>query len=58
MFRRGRSAWRVLLVAAIVLGGILVCVSAVLLVLWLRIVRARREAEVVAAERRSRSTAS
>ncbi|MBQ6007879.1 MAG: hypothetical protein IJL17_05025 [Kiritimatiellae bacterium] len=58
MFRRGRSAWRVLLVAAIVLGGILVCVSAVLLVLWLRIVRARPEAEVVAAERRSRSTAS
>ena len=58
MFRRGRSAWRVLLVAAIVFGGILVCVSAVLLVLWLRIVRARREAEVVAAERRSRSTAS
>ena len=52
VFRRGRSAWRVLLVAAIVLGGILVCVSAVLLVLWLRIVRARREAEVVAAERR------
>ena len=33
VFRRGRSAWRVLLVAAIVLGGILVCVSAVLLVL-------------------------
>ena len=52
VFRRGRSAWRVLLVAAIVLGGILVCVSAVLLVLWFRIVRARREAEVVAAERR------
>ena len=52
VFRRGRSAWSVLLVAAIVLGGILVCVSAVLLVLWLRIVRARREAEVVAAERR------
>ena len=51
VFRRSRSAWRVLLVAAIVLGGILVCVSAVLLVLWLRIVRARREAEVVAAER-------
>ena len=39
VFRRGRSAWRVLLVAAIVLGGILVCVSAVLLVLWLRIRR-------------------
>ena len=50
--RRGRSAWRVLFVAAISLGAVLVCVSAVLLALWLRVRREKREAEVVAAERR------
>ena len=52
VFRRGRSAWRVLLVASVILGGVLLCVSAILLVLWLRVVRERREAEVIAAERR------
>ena len=51
-FRRSKTALRVLLVASILLVAVLACVSAGLLVLWLRVRRERREAEVVAAERR------
>ncbi len=52
VFRRSKTALRVLLVASILLVAVLACVSAGLLVLWLRVRRERREAEVVAAERR------
>lgn len=51
-FRRSRTALRVLLVASILLVAVLACVSAGLLALWLRVRREKREAEVVAAERR------
>ena len=52
VFRRSKTALRVLLVASILLVAVLACISAGLLVLWLRVRRERREAEVVAAERR------
>ncbi len=51
-FRRSRTALRVLLAAFILLVAALACVSAGLLALWLRVRREKREAEVVAAERR------
>ncbi len=52
VFRRSKTALRVLLVASILLVAVLACISAGLLVLWLRVRREKREAEVVAAERR------
>ena len=52
VFRRSKTALRALLVASILLVAVLACISAGLLVLWLRVRRERREAEVVAAERR------
>jgi len=52
VFLRGRAAFRMLLAASVFLGGVLACVSASLLVLWIRVRREKREAEVVAAERR------
>ena len=52
VFRRSRTALRVLFAASIVLGGVLACVSMGLLALWLRVRREKRETEVVAAERR------
>ena len=51
-FRRSRTALRVLLIASILLVAVLACVSASLLMLWLRVLREKHEAEVVAAERR------
>ena len=51
-----RVSWvpifRMLVFASVSLGCVLLCVSAVLLVLWLRVLRERRETEVIAAERR------
>ena len=52
VFRRSKTALRALLVASILLVAVLACISAGLLVLWLRVWRERREAEVVAVERR------
>ena len=52
VYVRGSAANRILFYSSVALGGVLACVSAVLLMLWLRIVRERREAAVVAAERR------
>jgi signal transduction histidine kinase len=52
VFLRNRASLRVLEYSSIVLGGVLICVSVVLLVLWLRVLRERRETAVVAAERR------
>ena len=49
---RDSAADRIFVYSSVALGGVLACVSAVLLMLWLRIVRERREAAVVAAERR------
>ena len=43
---------RILFYSSVALGGVLMCVSVVLLVLWLRVRRERREAVVIAAERR------
>jgi len=48
---RAKSAMRVLVYMFIALGAVLVCVTAVLLLLWMRVLRERREASVVAAER-------
>ena len=52
VFMRNRTAFRMLVFASVSLGCVLLCVSAVLLVLWLRVLRERRETEVIAAERR------
>ena len=52
VFLRNTADGRILVYASVALGVVLVCVSAVLLMLWLRILRERREAAIIAAERR------
>ena len=52
VFLRNTADERIPVYASVALGVVLVCVSAVLLMLWLRILRERREAAIIAAERR------
>ena len=52
VFLRSIAGERVLIYSSVALGVVLVCVSAVLLMLWLRILRERREVAIIAAERR------
>ena len=52
VFLRNTADGRILVYSSVALGVVLVCVSAVLLMLWLRILRERREAAIIAAERR------
>ena len=52
VFLRNTADGRILVYASVALGVVLVCVSAVLFMLWLRILRERREAAIIAAERR------
>lgn len=52
VFLRNTADDRIPVYASVALGVVLVCVSAVLLMLWLRILRERREAAIIAAERR------
>ena len=52
VFLRNIADEGILVYSSVALGVVLVCVSAVLLMLWLRILRERREAAIIAAERR------
>ena len=52
VFLRNTADDRIPVYSSVALGVVLVCVSAVLLMLWLRILRERREAAIIAAERR------